>query len=163
MDSMVDQGTQFAMEMVKRDRERAALQRAYNPPAAPRDEMEALSPETTHLLGGILDAAGTYAGMKMGRGKEGNSVINAVAHQNPEATGAMAVGGLLGSKLLAHLLRKKSPAVANALQANLGAEQMALGSNWMRRITGSNPGMGGFKTNADIHKRWGIEQTSREK
>lgn len=161
MESMVDQGTQMAIEMVKRDRERAALTRAYNPPAAPRDEMEALSPETTHLLGGLMDAGGTYMGMKMKRGKEGNSVINAVANQNPEATGAMALGGFLGSKLLAHLIRKKSPKVADALQANLGAEQMALGSNWMRRITGSKPGMGGFKTNADIHKRWGIEQSQR--
>ena len=161
MGPLESQGTELAIEMARRERDRDALMEQINPPAPPRDEITALSPETLHMLGGLLDAGGTYAGMKMGRGKEGNTMINAVAHQNPEATGAMALGGFLGSKLLAHLIRKKSPGLADALQANLGAEQMSLGSNWTRRIVGSKPGMGGFNTHKDIHKRWGIEQSQR--
>src|SRR5688572_10263158 len=109
MGPLVSQGTEMAIEMANRERERAALQRAYDPPAPDRMEMTALSPETAHLLGGLLDAGSTYAGMKMGKGKEGNAAINAVANQNPEMTGLSVAGGVLGNRLLASLIRKKFP------------------------------------------------------
>ncbi len=161
MGPLVAQGTELANEMVRRDRERAALTQAYNPPAEPRNEMDALSPETVHLLGGLLDAGSTYAGMKMGKGREGNSMVNAVANQSPEMTGLTVAGGVLGSKLLAHLIRKKSPKVADALQANLGAQQMGLGGNWMQRITGSKPRIAGSRGYMDKVKRNSIEQGER--
>jgi len=161
MGPLVEQGSALAIEMMNRDRERAAITRAYNPPAAPRDEMEALSPETAHLLGGLFDAGTTYAGMKMGKGKEGNTAINAIANQNPEMTGLSVAGGVLGNRLLASLVRKKFPKVADAVQANLGGQQMGLGGNWMQRIVGQKPRIAGSRGYMDKVKRNNIEQGQR--
>lgn len=88
-----------------------------------------ISPHTIATIGGLMDAASTYAFMKRGTAKESNPLVNMIANQHPELTGLTAIGGLLATKGLTKLIGKKWPGVADALAANLGAEQMALGTH----------------------------------
>jgi len=86
-----------------------------------------MSPHTLATLGGLADAASTYAFMKKGVAKEGNPLVNAIAGGNPEMTGLTAIGGLLATKGATHLIGKKWPKVAEIIAANLGAEQLGMG------------------------------------
>ena len=88
-----------------------------------------MSPQTLATLGGLLDAASTYAFMKKGTAREANPLVNMIAKQHPEMTGLTAIGGLLATKGLTHLIGKKWPRAADAIAANLGAEQMSLGAH----------------------------------
>lgn len=85
-----------------------------------------MSPHTLATLGGLADAASTYAFMKKGDRKEANPLVNMIANQQPELTALTALGGLLGTKLATKLIAKKWPKVADMIAANLGAEQLGL-------------------------------------
>lgn len=121
-----------------------------------------ISPEMLHTLGGLADAAGTYLGMRFRAGREGNPLVAAIGRQQPELTGATAVGGLLAAKGIAKLLRKVSPKVADVFSANLGAEQVTLGSNWVRRLIGDGTGGGAMGQHVDMLNRWNLERDRRQ-
>lgn len=87
-----------------------------------------MSPHTLATLGGLLDAASTYTFMKRGTHKEANPIIRGLAGNNPELTGLTSLGGLLATKLGTKLVGKKWPKIADAIAANLGAEQLGLGA-----------------------------------
>jgi len=96
-----------------------------------------MSPHTLATIGGLADAASTYAFMKHGHNRELNPVVNAIAKGNPEMTGLTAAGGLLATKGLTHLIGKKWPKLADALAANLGAQQLGLGIHNFAHATDS--------------------------
>lgn len=160
MGPLVEQGAALAIEMAQREKDRQALAAAYNPPAPASMPSEPLRPQTAHLVGSLMDAAGTYAGMKARKGYEANPLINAVARQNPEASGLMVLASSLGERGLLALLRKKMPRAANAIQSNLGAQQMSLGANWGRLLMGDHPG-DGFDDHRNMMNRWGEERRKR--
>ena len=116
-------------------------------------DMKALSPGLLHTIGGLADAASTYAFTKRGTGREDNPALNFTKGQ-PEATGAAALGGLALSKLGTALLRKMSPRLADAVGANLGAEQLALAVNNLddRRSQSSFNRYGQAMTNSAIRE-----------
>jgi hypothetical protein len=84
-----------------------------------------LSPEQLALVGGVADAASTYYFLKRGMGAEGNRLLGATNSQ-PVQTAMGALLGMAGTKVARDLIRKKFPAVADALAANQGAQQLAL-------------------------------------
>lgn len=159
---LVSQGTELALEMARRDKERAAIMEQINPPSRPRLEMKALAPGTLGTMGSLMDAAGTYAGIKFKRGRESNPLINMIANQNPELTAVAAFGSRPLMDLLGRVIGKISPGAADAVAANLGAEQAILGSNWLRRIAGQKPGRG-FDNYKNAFDRWGMERSRRSK
>ena len=95
--------------------------------AEPQQKSGEISPKKLATIGGLLDAASTYAFLKKGTAKEANPMITAIAGDSPEATLGTSLGGLLLSKALTGLVGKKYPRVADAMAANMGASQMALG------------------------------------
>ena len=116
-------------------------------PQSPRTaakESKPISPGMLATLGGLADAASTYAFMKTGRGVEQNPLVRGVAGSSPEKTGLAALGGLAATKGLTALLRKKWPRFADAIAANLGAEQLALAAHNTRIAAGEKPGIGSF-------------------
>jgi hypothetical protein len=128
---------ELMQELVKREVEARAAEDAGRqwqlPPAwhanlpVPQD-MQAVSPGMLHTLGGLADAASTYAFTKRGTGRESNPALN-FTKGNPEATGLAALGGLAVSKGATALLRKLSPKLADAVSANLGAQQLGMAVN----------------------------------
>lgn len=84
-----------------------------------------MRPESMALVGGLADAASTYAMLQSGTGREGNPLY-AGLHDNPIATGAGVVGSVLVNKLIRALVRKKFPGLADAMAANQGREQLGL-------------------------------------
>jgi len=102
----------------------------------PVDRSESgMSPHTLATIGGLADAASTYAFMKRGNMRETNPLVNAIAKGNPEMTGLTAIGGLLATKGLTHLIGKKWPKAADAIAANLGAQQLGLGVHNLANTT----------------------------
>lgn len=94
------------------------------PESVVESRREILTPERVHTLGGLADAASTYYFARTGTKQEMNPLLKGV--KNPEMLGLSALGGLAATKALAALIRKKYPRVADALQSNLGGEQMIL-------------------------------------
>jgi hypothetical protein len=73
-------------------------------------------------------------------------------------TGITALGGLAATKALTKLIGKKWPRVADALAANLGAEQLSLAANNM-----DLPGRpSSFDAYARSMVRSGIEESRRK-
>lgn len=128
MDSLQDQ--MMAELLVRMERDPSAFRReAPQPPDRPW-----LTPDRLHTIGGLADAASTYGIHKFGRGRESNRLVSGLSGGSPERMGLAALGGLAASKLALALLRKKWPGLADALAANLGAEQVALA------VSNLNPG-----------------------
>lgn len=92
-----------------------------------------ISPEKLHTLGGIADAAGTFFGLSHKAGGEANPMLK---QASPMQAGLGLVGQLAATKGLTHLVRKVSPGLADALAANLGAQQMSLGADWGSALAG---------------------------
>lgn len=150
---LVGQGTELALEMVRRERERAALERAYNPPSPTRQQASTISPQTLALAGGIADVIGTYAGLKRGVAREDNPRY---ANMAPGRI-AMSLGGSLAtergiSALLRKFLPKIAPAV-DAFDANKGALQLSLASRWAELLTGDKTPEGGYAAYMDRFQR----------
>lgn len=104
-------------------------------------EMKPISPDKLHTIGGLADAASTYAFLKRGKAKEGNALMG-FAGGHPEVTALGALGGLAATKGITALIRKVNPKVADAVSANLGALQSA--------YSVSNLGIGrGIKSSRD--------------
>ena len=116
-----------------------------------------MSPDTLHTIGGLADAAGTYYFMKRGTGVESNPLVTAIAGTSPARTGLAALGGLAATKGLKRLIGKKWPRVADALAANLGAEQLALGFNNFDDLSKQSS----FSRYGDTMIRSAIEQARR--
>lgn len=85
-----------------------------------------LTPDRLATIGGVADAASTYAFLKQGSGAEGNAMLG-FAHNSPTKTALGALAGLGLSKAATALLRRISPSAANAVAANLGAMQLMYG------------------------------------
>lgn len=115
----------LASELLQRELNKNPEQFKTKP--VPQPNESGMSPHTLATIGGLLDAASTYAFMKRGTHKEGNALVNMIAGQQPEMTGLSAIGGLLATKAMTKLIGKKWPGVADAIAANLGAEQLGLG------------------------------------
>ncbi len=81
-----------------------------------------VDPHRLATIGGLADAASTYAFLKRGKAKESNALMG-FAGGNPEATALGALGGLAASKGITALVNKFNPRLADALAANLGALQ----------------------------------------
>lgn len=114
----------LAQELLKREIAKDPNQ--YKAPMAesrPAPERK-LSPGMLAVLGGIADTASTYAFAKTGQGREDNPALAGI--KSPGKLAVASMGGLLASRLAAKLLGKVSPAAADALSANLGAEQLGL-------------------------------------
>ncbi len=109
-------------------------------PAHIDSQERTLSPAMLHTLGGLADAGSTYAFMKSGNGRETNPAVTAFAGNNPEKTLVASLAGLAATKGLTGLIGKKWPRVADALAANLGAEQLALAVNNTNIAAGQRPG-----------------------
>jgi hypothetical protein len=120
--------TDMAHQIAIREVERDPGQFKHGPSLQEIDRRPGgMTPDQLHTLGGLSDAASTYYFMKTGRGREANPLVTAGAgHTSPEATGLAALGGLGLTKLAKHLLARKWPGLADALAANLGAEQLSL-------------------------------------
>lgn len=116
----------MGMRILREQMEQDPEQYKQEPVMVERPE-RGLSPQRLHTIGGLADAAGTYYFAKRGTGAEGNPLLSGI--QNPELLGLGAVGGLVATKAIAALIRKKYPKVADALSANLGAEQLGVGVN----------------------------------
>ena len=86
-------------------------------------EMTPLSPGLTGLAGGLADAASTYYFLKKGTGREDNALLGKTGN-HPATTAAAALGGYGLSKLFVKVLKKFSPAAADAVESNLGAMQL---------------------------------------
>jgi hypothetical protein len=121
-------------ELVKREVERRVTenqwpqQPAWHANVQVPQEARALSPGTMHTIGGLADAASTYAFLKRGTGRESNPALNFTGGR-PAATGLAALGGLAATKAATALLRKIAPSAADAVSANLGAQQLGMAVN----------------------------------
>lgn len=118
------------------EREMAKDPEQFRVPLMPASQSGGLSPDALATIGGLADAASTYAFLKRGRAKEGNALVGFTNH-HPEATTLAAIGGLATTKGITALLRKVSPAAADAVAANLGALQLsyAVGNLGLTRST----------------------------
>lgn len=125
-------------ELLRREMERDPEQ--FKQPIQPTPRKEGgLSPGMLHTIGGLADAATTYAFLKRGSGRESNQLVG-FTNQHPEATALAALGGLAATKGLTHLIGKFSPRAADAVSANLGALQSAysVGNLGLTRARGGN-------------------------
>lgn len=86
--------------------------------------MKPIDPHKLATIGGLADAASTYAFLKQGRAKESNAMMGFTGG-HPEMTALGALGGLAATKGITALTRKFSPKLADALAANLGTLQSA--------------------------------------
>lgn len=104
-------------------RERPAIipQRTRSHQATP------LSPPLTSVMGGLLDAASTYAFLKRGNKTEDNRFVSGLS-KHPAALGALGAVSTLAIQPAFKRLGKKWPRFAKALQANQGALQLGYGA-----------------------------------
>lgn len=94
----------------------------------------AMSPEKLHTLGALADMTGTYFGLHNHKASEANPMLQ---HGGALGAGLGLVAQLGVTKGITGLTRKFiSPKLADAIAANLGSQQMALGSNWASRFAG---------------------------
>jgi hypothetical protein len=116
-----------------------------------------VNPNILRLLAGLADAGSTYAALKAG-GREVNPLLG-FAHDNPLMTSLGALGGYGLTKLATAMLHKKAPAIADAVDANLGAEQLTAA---ITNTFGTSPGRSGFDEYHDMMQRARLEQQRRK-
>lgn len=86
-----------------------------------------LPPKVASILGGVMDAAGTYYMLKTGKQTEDNKLLSGL-NNHPEGVGAVAGLSTLALQPLFDLLAKRWPGVSKAVQSNLGALQLGYGT-----------------------------------
>jgi hypothetical protein len=117
-----------------------------------------MKPETLATMGGIADMLGTYTGLhKPGYGED-NAML---AGHSPAATGLSLLGQLAAQKGITSILRKIGhPAIADAIAANQGAEQLGLGATWGRILHNEPQSLNGYDTYTTALSR-GLKQYGR--
>lgn len=114
---------ELAHELMQREIQRnpAQFERPVSGSPAPKTP---LNPETLALIGGLSDAASTYAFLKRGSGHEQNAMWKGMG---PATTAASVAGAALGAKAIRALLRKAGKGkLADALASVQGANQIGL-------------------------------------
>lgn len=94
-------------------------------PAQPAQQ--ALSPQMANLLGNIVDAASTVQFLAAKSGHEANP-LHLGGPQSLAGVGSSMAVGMASEHMLAKLLRKVAPGVADTLQSGIAAEHLGTGS-----------------------------------
>jgi hypothetical protein len=159
---MPDSISQFAEELMRREMARNADQfREVRPVDRSGGGM---SPHALATIGGLADAASTYAFMKRGTGREANGAVTAIAGTHPTATALTAIGGMLATKAATKAIGKKYPRLAAMLAANLGAEQLSLAVANTASSFGMNhaPRQSSFGAYGDAMIRSGVNESQKK-
>lgn len=155
----------LAQEVMQRELARDPEQFKVDVPAQPKPE-KTISPQHLATIGGLADAASTYAFMKRGTARESNPIARAMGGNSPERTALAAIVGLLATKAATGFIGKKFPKVADALAANLGAQQLSLATHNTANTFGLNETkkrQGSFGAYGDTMIRAGIENNTKSK
>jgi hypothetical protein len=132
MGPLVSQGTELALEMVRRDRERAGIERAINPLAPSSPTMTPLNPDLVSLIGAGVDGLSTYKFLKEGAGAEGNPTLVKMFNHHPLKTGLGAAAGGLINLLAARAVERfggpLGKKIAPIMNANNGIDQLLVGT-----------------------------------
>jgi hypothetical protein len=101
-------------------------------------ETRPLSPDMVSLMGALADGASTTYEIAHNKATEANKAFG-FTKNNPLATGAMAAGTGVGMMMIAKLLRKSHPKLAEMLQGPLASRQLAVGlTNFTKDPRGSD-------------------------
>lgn len=119
----------------------------------------AISPGLLQTLGGLADAASTYAFLKRGDSTEANPLVG-FTRNRAAATGVAALTGLAATKGATALIGMRFPRVADAIASNLGAEQLGLAVDNLRGLDARN-GRSSYRTYNDALQRSVIREAGK--